>query len=90
MGSEQGRHIRSIGVAMVTWGLLGLLLSIRAIAQEGSEKLPQGNSGIAVKYPGDEGIERDPAVVFTENFEHARIEAVGKRWSEVSKAITLM
>ena len=44
MGSEQGRQIRRIGVAMVTWGLLGLLLSIRAVAQEGSEKLPQAVS----------------------------------------------
>jgi hypothetical protein len=33
--------------------------------------LPEGNSGIASKYPGDAGIERDPSVVFTEDFEGA-------------------
>ncbi len=42
------------------------------------------SSGIAAKYPGDVGIERDPAVVFTENFERGSIEVIGKRWSEVS------
>ena len=31
-------------------------------------KLPQG-PGLAAKYPGDEGIEKDPAVVFADNFE---------------------
>jgi hypothetical protein len=31
-------------------------------------ELPEG-SGIAARYPGDEGIERDPAVVFADGFE---------------------
>src|SRR5262245_57739753 len=29
----------------------------------------QGEEGLATKYPGDHGIENDPAVLFTENFE---------------------
>lgn len=40
--------------------------------------------GLAAKYPGDVGIEHDPAVVFAENFEIGGIEELGKRWSEVS------
>jgi hypothetical protein len=35
----------------------------------GLTSLPEGNSGIASMYPGDAGIERDPAVVFADNFE---------------------
>jgi hypothetical protein len=33
------------------------------------ETLPEENSGIAAKYPGDRGIAEDPAVIFAENFE---------------------
>ena len=32
--------------------------------------LPEGNTGIAAKYPGDQGIEKDPAVVFADGFEN--------------------
>ncbi|HEX7901951.1 MAG TPA: hypothetical protein VF950_29600 [Planctomycetota bacterium] len=41
--------------------------------QEGTRSalppLPEGHAGIAGKYPGDAGIERDPDVVFFEDFE---------------------
>jgi len=33
--------------------------------------LPEGNQGIAAKYPGDRGIEADPAVLFHDDFESA-------------------
>jgi hypothetical protein len=41
-------------------------------------------AGISAKYRGDRGIERDPAVVFAENFEAGGVADLGKRWSEVS------
>lgn len=31
--------------------------------------LPEGNNGLAAKYPGDKGIEKDPSVVFVEKFD---------------------
>jgi len=31
--------------------------------------LPQGDAGIAAKYPADQGIENDPAVIFHDDFE---------------------
>ncbi|MFC1541752.1 hypothetical protein ACFL50_04800 [Candidatus Latescibacterota bacterium] len=45
--------------------------------------LPDGN-GIAANYPGDTGIDNDPAVVFTENFEsYPNSTFTGtSRWSE--------
>jgi len=45
--------------------------------------LPEG-PGLAAKYPRDRGIERDPDVLLTENFEKGEIADLGKRWSEVS------
>ena len=39
--------------------------------------------GIASKYPGDIGIEADPAVVFAENFEVPTLAELTKHWHEV-------
>ncbi len=39
--------------------------------------------GLASRYPGDEGIENDPAVIFAEDFESANIEAMWSRWESV-------
>ena len=36
--------------------------------------------GLAASFPGDAGIERDPRVIFVEDFEAASVEAVAKRW----------
>ncbi|TWU07460.1 hypothetical protein [Stieleria varia] len=40
-------------------------------------------AGIASRYPNDQGIQDDPAVVFVENFEDASLEVIGKRWDTV-------
>ena len=54
---------------------LALLWTIQAGAEETPAPpstlpaLPEGNTGIAAKYPGDRGIEKDPAVVFADDFE---------------------
>jgi hypothetical protein len=43
--------------------------------------LPEGNAGIAARYPGDAGIEKDRAVVFHADFEDCRTrEDVFKQW----------
>lgn len=45
-------------------------LTRTAVGQETAvPPLPEGDSGIAAEYPGDVGIERDPAVVFYDGFE---------------------
>src|SRR5262249_17442996 len=41
-------------------------------------------NSLAAKYPGDAGIERDPHVLFAENFETGDIEELSKRWTQVS------
>jgi hypothetical protein len=45
--------------------------------------LPHG-PGLAARYPGDAGIERDPNVIFSEGFEQGTVAQIGARWGEVS------
>jgi len=47
-------------------------------------KLPEGHKGIASKYNGDIGIEKDPAVIFVENFEEGSLDKIKSRWDNVS------
>jgi hypothetical protein len=44
--------------------------------------LPEG-PGIAARYPGDRGIEKDPAVVLAEDFEVPDLSALKERWSDI-------
>ncbi|MEW6158534.1 MAG: carbon-nitrogen hydrolase family protein [Verrucomicrobiota bacterium] len=68
---------------------------IDRVARERLERLgvPAENSvpssdsavtGLAAKYPGDAGIERDPRVVWAENFEEGEVGDLGKRWEQIS------
>ncbi len=53
-------------------GILIVLLGTRAPAQVNERShgpLPDGDQGIAARYPGDIGIAKDPAIVFVEDFE---------------------
>lgn len=45
------------------------LLASLAWGEEALPPLPEGNAGIAAKFPGDAGITKDPAVVFHDDFE---------------------
>jgi hypothetical protein len=42
-----------------------------------------GNLGIAARYPGDEGIAADPAVVFSDNFERSAVSDLASRWTSI-------
>ncbi|MBN2132037.1 MAG: hypothetical protein JW741_21230 [Sedimentisphaerales bacterium] len=44
---------------------------------------PEGAVGLAWRYVGDEGIESDPAVIFTEDFEADTLDGVCSRWESV-------
>ncbi len=43
------------------------------------------NRGLASLYPCDEGIERDPRVLFVDDFETGTTEDIGARWGSISK-----
>ncbi len=48
-----------------------------------TESLPEGNSGIAARHPGDAGIATDPAVIFADDFEsYGNAFGLTRRWSE--------
>ena len=53
--------MRSITVSVVVFALTRTALA--------ADPLPEGDQGIAAKYPGDAGIDADPAVVFADDFE---------------------
>jgi hypothetical protein len=58
----------------------------RATLGEPAENTPTPfpKEGIASRYPGDVGIDRDPSVVFIENFEADSIDALCQRWDTAS------
>ena len=46
------------------------------------EPLPEGNSGIAARYPGDAGITSDPNVIFADDFEsYSSVADLTSKWS---------
>jgi len=54
------------------------------LAQEAdATRLPEG-SGLAARFPGDVGIEKDRAVVFAEDFEEGTLDALLRRWTHSS------
>jgi hypothetical protein len=54
-----------------------------AVEPRPTPPLPEGPTGLAAKYPGDAGIEKDPDVVFTESFDGSVKEIAG-RWDAVA------
>ena len=73
------------------WLVLTFMMLAGAVAAAGQTtasaalpRLPEGDAGIAAKYPGDEGIEKDPAVLFHDGFEEDAAPAdLHKIWSAV-------
>jgi len=63
-------------------GLLCLGLAGSAVAAP--PPLPEGDEGIAANYPGDEGIESDPEVLFADDFEsYSDASELRDRWDVV-------
>jgi hypothetical protein len=55
-----------------------------AAGSTASGALPEGNTGIASKYPGDVGIAGDSAVIFADDFEsYAQAADIAKRWDNM-------
>jgi hypothetical protein len=87
--NERQRLFRVIllGVALILFLFFGSCaidpMSVGAVRMPLSEKrstLPQGDNGIAARYPGDEGIEQDPAVVFHDDFESGNLSKWTPGW----------
>jgi len=75
--------LRTPFVTHTLWvGLVLAALAAHAAANpENPDRPDQG--GIARLYPGDEGIERDPRVLFVDDFETGTVEEIGARWGSI-------
>lgn len=61
-----------------------LALAVAPARAQGPGPLPEGEAGIAAKYPGDAGIEKDPAVIFAHDFEaDSRVGDLRRAWDVV-------
>jgi hypothetical protein len=63
--------------------LLSLAVLLPSHSVLAAEPTAFPSEGIASRYPGDTGIDRDPKVVFVENFEHPTLDALWQRWETV-------
>jgi len=52
-----------------------------------TQPLPEGDQGLASKYPKDQGIDKDPKVIFADSFESAATaDDLEKRWEAINGA----
>lgn len=70
------------GVLLVAFVLVSYTYGDDGGVVEPRSALAEGNSGIARRYAGDKGIEKDPDVLFVEKFDEKTVEQVFKRWDE--------
>lgn len=63
----------------------GVLALFLAALLEPSRGVSGGEKGLASRYPGDEGIERDPRVLFVDDFETGTVGEIGTRWGSISR-----
>jgi hypothetical protein len=75
---EKGARVPRFGMRGLAWVAVFLLFTGVPLA------MASDKAGLAARYPGDAGIARDPAVVFCEDFESPDVEALGRRWGDVS------
>jgi len=81
-----GLHVIALTVTFAVTPVYGGNISRNAVI---APLLPQGDNGIAAKYPGDVGIEDDPSVIFVEDFEEGSLTEMKARWENV-KNINIM
>lgn len=62
----------------------GLIITGCNTSSLGENEIPTGQ-GLAWLYPGDEGIENHPAVVFADKFETGSLDALESSWGHMSK-----
>jgi hypothetical protein len=70
---------------MAIWRIfvLSCVLALGLFELTSAEPLPEGNNGIAARYPGDVGIGSDPAVIFAEDFEsYGNAAGLPSKWNE--------
>ena len=82
------RKTAKLFFAGVSAGMLILALCISGAVQA-EESQSEVRHGLASKYKGDKGIEKNPDVIFVENFESDSLDAVKASWESV-KSLDMM
>jgi len=92
-GMFMARMLMTVMPALVTAALLAALC-LGQPATGPTETVGTGVAGVpqvtglAAKYPGDAGIQKDPAVVFAEDFEETMAEVFARWNGQTSEAVT--
>ncbi len=87
---KRSRNKSWLATVFVASGITVLIsLSPQARGQGETEALPAG-PGFAAQYPGDEGLERDPRVLFVEDFESGTLRELGDRWGNATQPENLI
>jgi hypothetical protein len=59
------------------------MLALALVVVTSAAPLPEGNTGIAVRYPSDAGIASDQAVIFADDFEsYSGVSGLTSKWSQ--------
>ncbi len=77
-GRQPGPRALALAVLVVT----GIACGARGGERSAG---PAEKPGIAAEYPGDDRIERDPRVLFVEDFETGTVEQIAERWGQISR-----
>lgn len=77
------RFVLSSLLTLSAMALFDLPASAQQPAADTTQPGLSEGDGLAAKYPGDAGIQRDPAVLFAENFETGTIADLGRKWQTV-------
>jgi hypothetical protein len=65
-------------------------LALTFIPKVSAQPLPEGDSGIAARWPGDAGIASDPAVIFADDFEsYGSSAGLTTKWTQAYPATNL-
>jgi hypothetical protein len=81
---NHGRMMQRRRVAFVA--MIALFSAATAAVAQGAAPAPgPEKGGLASLYPGDEGIERDPRVIFVDDFETGNVEEIGARWGNITQ-----
>ena len=69
---------------------LCFVLGLSAVGRSSLPPLPEGNTGIAARYPLDANIASDPAVIFADNFEsYTSAAGLTAKWNEAYHSANL-
>ena len=69
--------------ALFAFAPCGLLI-FTPLALPAAPAADASTTGLAALHPGDQGLARDPRVIFAEDFETGGIEEIRRRWTEMS------